>query len=290
MEPYRFTAGGAPLLVSMPHVGTHLPPALAARMTEAALGVPDTDWHVERLYDFLGDLGASVIAATHSRYVIDLNRDPAGAPLYPGASETTLCPTTSFDRAPLYRDGEAPGPDEVAARREALWRPYHERLAAELAALKARHGRVLLWDAHSIRSRVPRFFEGRLPDLNLGSGGGTSADPGLIAALAGVLAQVAPGQAARSATGQAAESATGQAGYSHAVDGRFKGGYITRHYGAPRDAIDALQLELSQITYMDESPPYGFREDLAGSIRPLLRHLLRTALDWVGGRGGARHP
>ncbi|MGF1608817.1 MAG: N-formylglutamate deformylase [Kiloniellales bacterium] len=270
MEPYRFTAGSAPLLVSMPHVGTHLPPELAARLTPAARGLPDTDWHVDRLYDFLGELGASVIAATHSRYVIDLNRDPEGKPLYPGASETELCPTSSFDSAPLYRDGAAPGPDEVAARREALWRPYHERLAAELAALKARHGRVLLWDAHSIRSRVPRFFEGRLPDLNLGSGGGTSADPGLIAAVAQVL-------------GEAAASA---GRYSHAVDGRFKGGHITRRYGDPAQGIHALQLELSQITYMDEAPPYAFREDLAEGIRPVLRRLLETALDWIGGQDG----
>ena len=265
MEPYRFTPGDSPLLVSMPHVGTHVPEAIAAGMTEAALALPDTDWHVDRLYDFLGNLGASVIAATHSRYVIDLNRDPAGKPLYPGASETELCPTTLFDSGPIYRDGRAPDAEEVARRRETVWQPYHDRVSETLEALKAQHGLALLWDAHSIRSAVPRFFEGRLPDLNLGSGSGVTAAPALIERVA---------EAARSAAAE---------GYSHAVDGRFKGGYITRAYGNPQSGIHALQLELSQITYMDENPPYGFREDLAVQVRPVLRRLLETALDWASG-------
>lgn len=263
MDPYRFTPGDGPLLVSMPHVGTHVPEDMAARMTESARALPDTDWHVDRLYDFLGDLGASVIAATHSRYVIDLNRDPAGKPLYPGASETELCPTTMFDRTPIYRDGGAPDAAEVARRRETVWQPYHDRVSETLAVLKARHGLALLWDAHSIRSEVPRFFEGRLPDLNLGSGGGVTAAPALIERVA---------EAARSAAA---------GGYSQALDGRFKGGYITRAYGKPEGGIHALQLELSQITYMDENPPYGFREDLADQVRSVLRRLLETALDWA---------
>ena len=264
MDPYRFIPGESPLLVSMPHVGTHVPEEIAARMTEPALSLPDTDWHVDRLYDFLGDLGASVIAATHSRYVIDLNRDPAGKPLYPGASETELCPTTMFDSGAIYLEGGAPDAAEVARRRETVWQPYHDRVSETLAALKARHGLALLWDAHSIRSQVPRFFEGRLPDLNLGSAGGTTAAPELIARLADTAASAA------------AE------GYSHAVDGRFKGGYITRAYGNPGAGIHALQLELSQITYMDENPPYGFRDDLAAQVRPVLRRLLEAALNWAG--------
>ena len=182
MEPYRFTPGAAPLLVSMPHVGTHIPDSIAARMTPAALEVPDTDWHVDRLYDFLGELGAASIAATHSRYVIDLNRAPDGAALYPGASNTELCPTARFDNAPIYGAGPdgrpgAPSGTEIVGRTERYWRPYHERLDMELAAMRARHGIVVLFDAHSIRSRVPRFFEGRLPDINLGTGGGGGAPP-----------------------------------------------------------------------------------------------------------------
>lgn len=262
MDPFRFHAGDTPLLVSMPHVGTYVPAEIAARLSPAARSVPDTDWHVDRLYDFLGKLGASTIVATQSRYVIDLNRAPDSAPLYPGANNTELCPTTLFDETPLYLDGAEPGSDEIAARREAIWQPYHEQLRAELATLTARHGRVLLWDAHSIRSRVPRFFEGRLPDLNFGCGGGTTADPDLLHRLSAV----------------AAESPD----YTYVVDGRFKGGYITRAYGDPAAGIHAVQLELSQITYMDEAAPYGFQEDMAAGVRPLLRELLTTALDWIG--------
>lgn len=264
MDPFRFQAGDIPLLVSMPHVGTHVPAEIAARLSPAARSVPDTDWHVDRLYDFLGALGASTITATHSRYVIDLNRAPDSAPLYPGANNTELCPTTLFDEAPIYRDGAEPDSNEIAARCEAVWQPYHEQLQSELATLMARHGHALLWDAHSIRSRVPRFFEGRLPDLNFGTGGGTAADPNLLRQLSAV----------------ASESPV----YTHVVDGRFKGGYITRAYGNPAAGVHAVQLELSQITYMDEDPPYGFREDLAAGVRPLLRDLLTTSLDWIGRR------
>ena len=264
MDSYRFTAGTAPLLVSMPHVGTHVPADIAARFTDAAQPLPDTDWHVDRLYDFLGDLGASVIAATHSRYVIDLNRAPDDRALYAGARNTELCPTSTFAEQPLYRDGGGPDADEAAARRDAHWRPYHDQLAEELSAITARHGIAVLWDAHSIRSRVPRFFDGRLPDLNLGSGGGTTADPGLLAGL---------------------ETAAAQAeGYTSVLDGRFKGGYITRNYGDPAGGVHAVQLELSQITYMDEDPPYTFRDDLAAGIRPVLRRLMETALAWARGR------
>jgi N-formylglutamate deformylase len=259
MEIYRFSEGTTPLLVSMPHVGTHIPQALRGRMTEAALAVPDTDWHVDRLYDFLAAAGASVIRATHSRFVIDLNRDPSGAPLYPGASNTELCPTALFDQQPIYHPGATPDAAEVAVRTEAWWRPYHDRLRAALDALKARHGYALLFDAHSIRSRVPRFFEGRLPDINLGTGGGTTAAP----ALAG-----------------RALAAAGQGSYSAVLDGRFKGGYITRYYGRPAEGVHALQLELSQVTYMDEDPPFAFREDLAAEIRPVLRRVVEAVRDW----------
>ena len=263
MEAYRFTEGRRPLLVSMPHVGTEVPEEIRARLTEAARPLPDTDWHVDRLYDFLEELGASVIAANYSRTVIDLNRPPDGKPLYPGASETELCPTSTFAREPIYREGQEPDAAEVAERRARYWQPYHDRLAQTLEALRQRHGRVLLWDAHSIASRVPRFFEGRLPDLNLGSAGGTSADPALIERQRDVL-----------------EAAVAE-GFTMAVDGRFKGGHITRRYGRPEAGVHALQLELSQITYMDEAPPYGFREDLARTIRPMLRRLLESALVWA---------
>lgn len=260
-ESYRFSAGTTPLLVSMPHVGTTVAPALEARMTPAAHLLADTDWHVDRLYDFLEELGASVITATYSRYVIDVNRAPDGRPLYPGASETELCPTSTFAGEPIYLPGEAPGQDEIAARRDEIWQPYHDRLRAALDGLRDRHGIAVLWDAHSIRSRVPRFFEGRLPDLNFGSGDGSSADPNLVAAVISA----------------AAESDR----YDHVLNGRFKGGHITRCYGCPDRGIHAIQLELSQITYMDEDPPFGFRDDLAVELRSPLRRLLERTITWA---------
>ena len=264
MEIYRFAPGRTPLLVSMPHVGTHIPDALARRMTDSACGVPDTDWHVDRLYDFLGGLGATVIQATHSRYVIDLNRSPDSAPLYPGAANTGLCPTEHFDGRPIYRTNEAPADSEVQERLAHYWRPYHDRLAAELQALRARHGIALLFEAHTIRSRVPRLFDGRLPDINLGTGDGKSCASDLAALLI--------------------ETAGEAEAYSSVLNGRFKGGFITRHYGRPAEGIHAVQLELSQLTYMDEDPPYGFRDDLARDVRPTLRAILQAMLIWAAGR------
>ena len=259
MDPLLFRPGTAPLLVSMPHVGTHIPVDLAADMTEAALAVPDTDWHVDRLYDFLPALGAAVLQATHSRYVIDLNRAPDGQSLYPGARNTELCPTSLFDDRPIYRQpDQAPDAAAIAERRALYWQSYHDRLAAELAAIKARHGYALLFDAHSIRSHVPRFFEGRLWDINLGTGDGIAASPAI----------------AEAATAAAREAA----GYTSILNGRFKGGYITRQYGRPAERIEALQLELSQIVYMEEEPPFHFRDDLAAQIRPSLRRILVALL------------
>jgi N-formylglutamate deformylase len=258
MDTYRFRAGSSPLLISMPHVGTHIPANLAAAMTPAGLEVPDTDWHVDLLYDFLDELGAGVLQATHSRYVIDLNRTPTGEALYPGARNTELCPTTRFDDQPIYRPDLAPDGVQIAERRNLYWQPYHDRLALELAAIKAKHGYALLLDAHSIRSRVPRFFEGRLWDINLGSGDGVAASPAICEAVLDVAAK--------------AES------YTSILNGRFKGGYITRRYGRPIDCIEAIQLELSEITYMDEDPPFALRQDLAAGIRPVLRRILEALM------------
>jgi N-formylglutamate deformylase len=263
MEPYRFKQGSLPLLVSMPHPGTYVPPEIAARLTEAAKAVPDTDWHIPRLYDFLTGLDVSVIEATHSRYVIDLNRAPDNRALYAGASNTELCPLQTFDMQEIYLDGRRPDDAEVAARRERYWQPYHDRLREELARIKAEHGYALLWDAHSIRSEVPRFFEGRLPDLNLGTADGAAAAPGLLDLLVAV---------ARDAE---------QLGFTHAANGRFKGGYITRSHGDPANGVHAVQLELSEITYMDEVPPFAFREDLAAKVRPVLSGLVHAMLAWA---------
>ncbi len=260
MDKYYFYAGSTPLLISMPHVGTHVPKEIAATMTETALDLPDTDWHVDTLYDFLYETGASVISATHSRYVIDLNRPPDGTSLYPGHDVTELCPTTTFDNDPIYFEGQEPDSDEITTRLERYWNPYHRRLAETLAELTGQHGYALLWDAHSIRSVVPRFFEGKLADLNLGNSDGSASDSGLAHRLLKIL-QDTPG-------------------YTAVLNGRFKGGYITRTYGQPAAHIHAVQLEQSQATYMEKNPPFTFREDLAEQVRPVLRRLIETMLAW----------
>ncbi len=257
MTAFDFSAGEGPLLVSMPHVGVDVPGDIASRLTPEAQVLPDTDWRVDRLYEFLSTLGVPVLKAVQSRYVVDLNRPPDGAALYPGQAGTGLVPSENFAGEALYEDGKTPGAGEIETRVTNYWRPYHEKLADELARIKAAHGFAILWDAHSIRSQVPRLFEGKLPDLNFGTAAETSAGPGLAAA----LMQVAEGQQA----------------YSAVLNARFTGGYITRHYGNPAAHVHAVQLELSQATYMQEDPPYAFDEALAAEIRPLLKRLIETA-------------
>ena len=263
--PFRFRQGTRALLISMPHVGTHVPPALAERFTEEARHVPDTDWHLERLYDFADELGASVLVATHSRYVIDLNRPPDGASLYPGQSVTGLCPVDTFDDTPVYANpGDLPGDAETAERRDAIWQPYHAKLAEELARIRAQHGVAALWDAHSIRSVLPRFFEGKLPDLNLGTGKGVSCDPALAQTLLGI-----------------AESATG---YTGVLNGRFTGGYITRNYGNPAQNVHAVQLEMTQSSYMQEKLPFDYLPEVAAGVQPHVRRMIEAVLDFVESR------
>jgi N-formylglutamate deformylase len=186
---FSLRRGHLPLLISMPHIGKFIPDAIAARMTDVARYVDDCDWHLERLYAFAAWRGASIIAPTHARYVIDLNRPPDDTNLYPGQDTTGLLPADTFDKLPLYRPGCEPTDEDLARRRARYWQPYHEALAQELAALKAVCGKVLLWEAHSIRSHVPRFFEGRLPDFNFGTAGGTSAAPGMAEALAACVSR-----------------------------------------------------------------------------------------------------
>ncbi len=258
---FEFTQGSIPLLVSMPHVGTDIPDDIAARLSPQALARADTDWHLAQLYGFLGEMGASTIAARWSRYVIDLNRPPEDSNLYPGMSTTGLCPVDTFHSEPLYAAGDTPDEMEVTGRLQRYWQPYHAKLRAELDRMLAIHGRVVLWDAHSIASVVPRFFDGRLPDLNFGTALSTSCAPGLEHAVVGV--------------------ARAQDRFSVAVNGRFKGGHITRHYGQPAVNVHAIQLEMCQCLYMDESAPFGYLPERAAQIQPLLRSMTQAALDWV---------
>ena len=256
---YTLTQGSVPLLVSMPHIGTHIPAELRAHYVPRALEVEDTDWHLARLYNFLETLGASVLMPKTSRYVIDLNRPPDDAPMYPGASNTELCPTRFFTGEPLYLSGQEPDAAERARRRDVVWQPYHSALASELARLKALHGYALLWDAHSIRSEIPWLFEGRLPDLNIGTASGASASDAITAAVV--------------------QAFSAQTQFSTAVNGRFKGGYITRHYGQPDHHIHAIQLEMCQSLYMQEVPPFAYDEALASRIQPLLKEMVASPLE-----------
>lgn len=258
-DVYTLTPGQRPLLVSFPHAGTEIPQDIAQRMTPEALLRADTDWHLPRLYAFVRELGASTLVPRCSRYVIDLNRPPEDTSLYPGQDTTGLVPLDTFRKQAIYRDGEAPGAAEVESRRARYWQPWHDALRGELERLRALHGRVVLWDAHSIASVLPRFFEGRLPDLNLGTADGRSCAPEVQRAAEAVL--------------------QGQQAFSHVSNGRFKGGYITRRYGDPARGVHALQMEMCHATYMDEPAPFAYRPELAERVQPLLRRMLEAVVE-----------
>lgn len=247
--------GTLPLLISVPHDGCHVPDAIRTRMTDAGRALPDTDWHVTELYDFARELGASIQVANYSRYVVDLNRSAADDVLYPGRLVTGLCPEETFSGEAIYAS-EGVGEKEKTQRVSTYWQPYHEQIVATLAALREEHGYALLWDAHSIPSTVPRLFDGELQELNIGSNNGASCPGHITAAVAAV----------------AAESP-----YSHVVDGRFKGGYITRYYGDPSRRVYALQLEIAQRSYMDEATR-AFNPQKASRLRETVHGMLEAFL------------
>jgi N-formylglutamate deformylase len=260
MSLFTLHRGDSPLLIDVPHAGTVVPDAIAQRFTVAARPLPDTDWHVDRLYSFAVEAGATLLVATHSRYVVDLNRDPGGAILYPGADNTEICPLRTFADESIYQNGAAPTGGETAARVATFFEPYHATLAAEIERVHARHGFAVLLDGHSIRARVPRFFAGRLPDLNLGTANGESCAPSLQAEAAAVLAE--------------------RDGFASVVNGRFKGGYVTRRYGRPSQGVHALQLEMAQACYMDETPPYGWNAAQAAGLIAVLQRLVTRLAAW----------
>jgi len=253
-DVFGFYEGNLPLLISVPHDGRELPDEQLARMTETGLDLPDTDWHVAELYGFAREIGASMIVANYSRYVIDLNRPASDAALYEGQIATGLCPQYTFAGEPLYQQDAAVTSQEIAGRVDRYWHPYHEKLKAALAGMRTTYGHALLWDAHSIASRVPRLFDGDLPVLNLGSFDDQSCDPSISRALLDV-AEASP--------------------YQSVLNGRFKGGYITRHYGDPAADVQAVQLELAQRAYMNEGSR-EFDHELANALRDTLQQLLET--------------
>jgi N-formylglutamate deformylase len=262
MSPYTLTRGALPLLVSVPHAGTVIPDDLKHAFTDKALQVEDTDWHLEKLYAFAKDIGASMIEPTYSRYVIDLNRPPDNQPMYPGSNNTELCPTRAFTSLPIYRDSPPDAP-EIERRKVHYWQPYHNALADELARLKAIHGYALLWDGHSIKSELPWLFEGRLPDLNIGTSSGNSCAAALQTKLEALL-----------------QTTQHKNAFSHVFNGRFKGGYITRTYGNPANNVHAVQLEQCWSAYMEEVAPFELIKTKRTAIDATLRALLQAMLTW----------
>lgn len=254
---FDFVQGTLPLLISIPHLGTEIPPELQAGMADVAAIKQDTDWHLDQLYSVARAMGASILQARVSRYVIDLNRPPDGQSLYPGQTTTGLCPVDTFRGEPLYAPGTEPDGDETSRRLTQYWRPYHQQLQAELTRLKAAHGTALLWEAHSIASVLPRLFEGKLPDLNFGTADGRSCAPAVIDAVLG-------------------EAHSGPFSVVH--NGRFKGGYITRHYGQPDTGVHAIQLEMCQCLYMQETAPFNYLPERAAQVQPVLQAMLEAAL------------
>jgi formiminoglutamase len=260
--------GDAPLVVSFPHTGTDIPPEIEARLVSPWLARKDADWWIHQLYDFAKDLGATLVRTPVSRTVIDVNRDPSGASLYPGQATTELCPTTTFDGEPLYRPGQEPDAAEIDRRRAAYFDPYHQTLAAELERLRARHDRVVLYEAHSIRSRIPRLFDGELPNFNIGTNAGASCDADLA---------------------DRVEAVCERSDFSCVVNGRFKGGWTTRHYGRPEAGVHALQMELACRGYMDdpaEPPtpgawPTPYDPARAAFMRQTLRQVLQACLEFA---------
>ena len=266
------TRGMAPLVVSIPHAGTQIPADIEGRLVSTWLGREDADWHVDRLYAFAEQLGASVVRTAISRTVIDVNRDPSGVSLYPGQATTELCPTTNFDGVPLYLEGQAPDAGEIADRRARYFQPYHDALAEELERVRAEHGAVVLYEAHSIRSNVPRLFDGELPQFNLGDNSGAACNPALTAAV---------------------ETACDATGWSRVTNGRFKGGWTTRHYGQPALGVHAIQMELACRGYMDEPArftpetwPTPWDETRSSAMQGALKSVLAACIAFAATQAG----
>jgi N-formylglutamate deformylase len=260
--------GEAPLIVSMPHTGVDIPRDIESGLISSWLARKDADWWVNLLYDFAHTMGATVIRTAISRTVIDVNRDPSGASLYPGQATTELCPTSTFDGEPLYRAGFPPDAAEIALRRSTFFDPYHRTIAVEIARLRARHRNVVLYDCHSIRSRIPRLFEGVLPNFNIGTNNGTTCAAALTSAV---------------------EDVCDSTGFTRVTNGRFRGGYTTRHYGRPQDGIHALQMELACRGYMREPLqavaqgqwPTPYDDAVAEPMRTALTRVLQACIKFA---------
>jgi N-formylglutamate deformylase len=263
MNPVDVVRGDSPVILGLPHTGTYVPDAVRAALTARGQGLEDTDWHIHTLHDGLL-AGATTVRATFHRYVIDANRDPSGASLYPGQNTTGLVPTTLFDGPDLWVT--PPTADVITARRLAYHVPYHAALNVEMERVHARHGVAILYDCHSIRSHIPYLFEGKLPDFNIGTNGGTTCAPVIERAVVDICARAA--------------------GYSSVLNGRFKGGWTTRHYGRPAQNWHVIQMELAQSTYLTtESAPWTYDTAKADRLRGHIKEILTTLAAMAPGLG-----
>ena len=259
-DSYEYIRGSIPLLISIPHAGTELEPEVASALSKEAALLPDTDWHVPVLYQFARDMGAHILIARYSRMMVDLNRPADDQPLYKTAT-TGLFPTTLFNGIPTFIPGKEPAAEQKERYLKEIWHPYHSKIQAVIDELKTSFGYAVLFDAHSIASHIPRLFEGKLPDLNLGTNSGESCLPRVQESLA---------------------DCCGKQSYSWVMNGRFKGGYITRAYGQPEKHQHALQLELAQCNYMEEQPPFAYQREKADRLIPVLERVVRTLFEETG--------
>lgn len=258
MEPVHVISGSGPVILGQPHGGTYIPEDVAPKLSEVGRALADTDWHISKLYDGLVD-DVTIVAARFHRYVIDANRDPADVSLYPGQNTTSLCPTTDFDGRPIWQSGQAPDAAGIERRRRLFHAPYHDALAREIDRVKDLHGVAILFDCHSIRSEIPFLFEGRLPAFNTGTNDGSTCHRMIEKAVVETCVAAKP--------------------QNHVLNGRFKGGWTTRHYGRPQDGVHAIQMEIAQRAYMHERPPWTYAEDKADALRPHLREMLQKLSD-----------
>nr|WP_306266152.1 N-formylglutamate deformylase [Pararhizobium sp. IMCC3301] len=255
MSPVTVQSGDSPVILGLPHGGTFVPAEIFKRLNDPGQGLDDTDWHISQLYDgLLPDV--TTVTATFHRYVIDANRDPEGVSLYPGQNTTGLCPLTDFDGRPIWRGGQEPSADEIGQRCIQFHKPYHDALAVEIERVRAVHGYAILYDCHSIRSEIPFLFDGLLPIFNIGTNNATTCAAEIEQAVLAICSNAA--------------------GFDHVLNGRFKGGWTTRHYGVPEQGVHALQMEIAQRAYMNEQAPWTYRDDLAAQIRPHLSKILRA--------------
>lgn len=265
MKRFNLIRRDGPVLVSVPHMGFYVPDSIKYRMTEGAKRLPDTDWHVDRLYGFAPDMDVTMLMATHSRYVIDLNRPEDDGHLYPGQVKTGLVPLETFEGNPIYAEGDEPDEIEKINRIASYWQPYHEALAEQIARIRQRHGYCILYDAHSIMTEVPRLFEGKLWDLNLGTAHNKTCDPAMA---------------------EAAMKAASSGPFTSILNGRFVGGHITRFYGKPEENVHSIQMELTWGNYMDEFFPYTYRPEKAEKLQVVLKAVLQSLIDWGKSRYG----